>query len=1585
MHISSWKDLAKGGLLAGLMSVASGAAHANGFDVNDLEVLNDRAVPEVCFYFNETLPDDPEAYLEDYVRVTPRAETAVTVSGETLCVSGLDFGTRYDVRLRSGLPSATGASLAGDLSYDVYVADRPSSLTFLGDRGYILVKDLAKGLPIRSVNLESAEFKVIQVNDRNLAPQMARGQLAGQGQLWPSEVSDFVESKGVEIWSGKLDLPKAKRNQALDSQVPIGGLVEKPEPGLYLAVARDPDAESWDPWTSQWFLVSDIGLTSFTADNALWVFARQLKDASPIAGMEVALLAKDNAVLGTAKTGADGKATFDGALLRGPGGNAPRALLAYGAAGDFALLNLTAPTLDLSDRPIGGRTPPGAVEAFVYSERGIYRPGETVHLMALARDRALKAEAQLPLTFKLWRPDGAEFRRELTQDAGGGAHAWSVTLPGTARTGLWEATAHLGPKGPAIGRTSFEVEDFVPPQIEFDLTTTDRMASFGAAISAQLKADYLYGAPAANLAGEYTLIIQAAEDPFPSFPGYHFGLVQQTVSPQRSDPVSFATDAEGKADLRATPEQRPDSMEPLSVSLRAAVFDIGGRGVYRRVTLPIEDKAYYLGIQPQFEEGAVAVGQQARFQVIALDREGSEQPVDEVEYTIYEEDYDYVWYREYNEWKARWTVRDSVVDQGTIFVTPGQPGEIDFSPKWGLYRVEVQAEKGEIASSYRFSGGWWRDPSSDTPDDVEVSLDRDAYQGGETAKAFVKPPFDAHVLVTVADSDLRWTTTAEVGRDGGFVEVPVSADWSAGAYVMATAFPKEPASIEAMPTRAVGLAWLAMDRKPYELAVSMQLPEKIEPSRTLEVPVKVEGAAAGAKVHLTLAAVDDAVLQLTGYKAPDPLGWLLGKQALGVRLHDLYGYLIRPQGDVLAKLRSGGDQEGRNLESLPERSSKVVSLFSGIVEVGAEGTATVGLEVPDFNGRLRLMAVAWSPSKLGNAQSTLIVRAPLIAEITLPRFLAPGDVADSLLVLRNLDGATGDYQVTVSGDAVVSVGGGALEAKGLAQGKEARKAQSLTAEKVGVAKLALAVTGPNGYRLERDFAISVRPASPIVTERRVALLQPGRSTTVSDATATGYLPETALVGLSVSAAPDFDLPGLLAALDRYPYGCAEQTTSRALPLLYVNQVAKSLGLDDEAGISLRVQQAIYRLINQQRGSGAFGLWGPYGTPQVWLTAYVADFLTRAKAAGYHVPDAGYQASIDWLEGVTRRYLDSPEDYAGYAYAQYVVTRAGRGDLSELRYFYETRFDKLPTPFARGQFAAALAYVGDQARASAAFAKAESVKTNQEVRWTDYGTMLRDDAALVALMAESGAAPADLLAKTTERLSADFADSKHLSTQEMAWLVLASQGLIGSAGPMHIAVDGKVERRPGEAFYRRLALAAGQQSMTVENRGKGSLYQVMTVTGVPEVPLPAEEEGFTLRRRVFDLKGVPAPLADMKQGESYVVLLEGRSEDGRSHRALIVDLLPAGWEIENAALGQGVPLDSFPWLGKLTETEHREARDDRFAAAVNLTPRETNFRTAYIVRAVTPGDFVLPGSYIEDMYRPDLSARGSAGRITIAGR
>lgn len=1570
---------------------SAAAAQANGvyFDVYDMQVRNDRDVPEVCFSFEGDLPSAREATLEDYVSVAPPFEAVVTPRGSSLCIAGFTHGKRYQVTLLGGLPGAEpGAFLEGDRFYELYMEDRPASVGFRGGNGYILPSELADGLPLRTVNLDEASLRLIRINDRNLVQQLARGRL--NSTLWEYDVEDLANLEGEIVWEGTIEIPDAPRNESVDSIVPVREVLGTLEPGVYVAAAKNPTSEDyWEAVASQWFVISDIGVTSFMADNGLYVHARSLADAGPMAGVEVSLLAQNNEVLGRAATDAEGFVRFEPGLTRGSGGNTPRALLFYGPGGDFNLLDLGGPVLDLVDRGIDGRRVPGALDAFLYAERGIYRPGETVNLSTVLRDEAARAVAGTPLTFKLWRSDGAEYRSFTVSDGMGGGYELQIDLPGSARTGLWEVTAHVDPKGPAIGRTAFEVEDFVPPQIEFDLSTPTATMNLEDVIVVDVDADYLYGAPAGDLPGEYTLVVQRAGDPFPSLPDYRFGLVQERFDPLRSDPVGFVTAPDGTATIEAWSDSLPDSTQPLEASLRVAIFDLGGRPVYRRITVPVEWQPYHIGIKPNFQGGSVAEGDQASFEVIAVDRAGDdvvgEGLASEVSYAVLREEYDYVWYRSGGQWYAEWVVRESVVDSGDLQLTSGQPATVEFTADWGLYRLEVFDDTAQVASSIRFSGGWWSDPTADRPDEVEVSLDKESYVSGETARAFVKPPFDARVLVTVADSDVRWSKTVEIPAAGGFVDVPVEADWTAGVYVLATAFPTEPASKEMLPRRAVGVDWLALDYSERALDVSISVPEMIRPMQELSVPVTVTGAAPGGEVYLTLAAVDDAVLQLTGYQAPDPLDYYLGKRALDVSIHDIYGYLIRGEGDSIAGLRSGGDQEGRNLESLPERSSKVVSLYSGIVQVGADGSALVPLDVPDFNGRLRLMAVAWSPARLGAAETTMTVRAPLIAEMTLPRFLAPGDVAEVTLSLRNLDGEAGDYRMEIATNGVVTLDSTSFEALGLAQGAEQRAKRAMTAETIGVATVTLSISGPDGYSLVREKKISVRPASPTLTERLVASLPAGRSITVTPDVAASYYLQTATAGLTVSSVPDFDVPGLLEALDRYPYGCAEQTVSRALPLLYLDEVASALGVLEDGDVSQRVQQAIYRLANMQLGYGAYGLWGPWSDGEVWLTAYITDFMTRAKEKGYHVPEAGYAKSLDWLNRQVNGWLDGPRDYVGYAYAQYVLARAGAGDLSELRYFFETRWNELPSPIARAQFAAALAWMGDLDRARAGFANLEPESYDASYRWRDYGSALRDEAAALALMAESGAIEDRKLVGFADRLARSFAAQRYLSTQEMSWLLLATAEMVDRAGEVRLSVDGQRMPPSKAPFYAWLDFGEGDDSVTVTNEGRGPLFQVLTVSGVPEEPLPAEENGFTLRRRIFDLDGLPVQLADLKQGENYLVLIEGRSHDGREHDVLVVDLLPAGWEIENGNLGQGVTLDAFPWLGKLSYTSATEARDDRFAAALTLTNSRQGFRVAYMARAVTPGSFVLPGTYVEDMYQPELNARGDAGSVVISGR
>ncbi|MFQ5974679.1 MAG: alpha-2-macroglobulin, partial [Alphaproteobacteria bacterium] len=502
----------------------------------------------------------------------------------------------------------------------------------------------------------------------------------------------------------------------------------------------------------------------------------------------------------------------------------------------------------------------------------------------------------------------------------------------------------------------------------------------------------------------------------------------------------------------------------------------------------------------------------------------------------------------------------------------------------------------------------------------------------------------------------------------------------------------------------------------------------------------------------------------------------LGRRALAVAQRDLYGRLIDPTGERVGVIRSGGDDPfALQDQALPERSTETVSLYSGIVAVDDQGTASIPLELPDFNGQLRLMAVAWSGGRIGKARSRLVVRAPVIAGMTLPRFLAPDDEAASLIVLRNLDGAPGDYRVELAVDGPLEIGESSIEIAALEAGEERRVRRVLRATGVGVAEITMTVEGPDGFATERVRTISVRPASPFVTERLTASLAPGQSLELGPDIATGFRPETVSAALSIGTLPQLDVAGLLLALDRYPYGCVEQITSRALPLLYVNALGRGLGLREDRELSRRIDRAISRLAAYQAHNGGFSLWGG-GSGRAWLTAYVTEFLLRAADAGFDVPEQVLSSALAWLENYALN-----TDFIRYAlvskaYAHYVLALGGVGSLSELRYFAD-RYESRLTVVGRAHLAAAFSMHGDPARARATYAGIPATHPGlQLVSGSDYGSPLRDLAAVVALGAEGGIVPHEDLVRPLARLSATMQQKRYLSTQDMAWLVRAAHAV-----------------------------------------------------------------------------------------------------------------------------------------------------------------------------------------------------------------
>lgn len=1570
-----------------LMATAMAApAHADSMGFAKERYLLDGSTPSVCLDFSSPVAFPAGSFPEDYVKVEPKAEIDVRVQEGALCVGGLQWGTKYTVTVRPGVPAADGSKTEAAKTLALAIPDAKPSVGFAGS-GYVLAQAGETALPLTTVNVDKVHLKVMRVVDRNLIDEVADFDLSRGLDGWSTR--RIEDTDGEVVWEGTVDTPGPK-NERVRTGIPIDKIVDRSLPGVHIVTAEPANApaQDWATLATQWLVVSNLGMTTFSGGDGLTAFVNSLDGAAPVAGVETVLLARNNKVLGRATTDADGRVDFAPGLIRGRGGNEATALLAYGPNHDFTLLRLSGPAFDLSDRGVSGRTPPGPLDGFLWADRDIFRPGETIHLAALLRTAAAKAAPGVPVTMAVVRPDGQDFRRMVLKPEDGAAYQSDIALPRSAPTGRWTALMYTDPKAKPVAEMAFSVEDFVPERLDLTLKTDVPTITAEEAVPVYVSGRFLFGAPAADLRVTADLTVRVDPEPYPDWADYRFGLATEEFTPIRKELADAKTDAEGTGGIAADLPEIGDTTLPLLARVRTTLLEPGGRGVTRSIDLKVRrEDMTAIGIRPGFSDAVVPESTSPAFQIVALDTEGKPITGRNLSWELIREIWHYDWVRVNGNWQVETSSHDRRIASGALQTAGDTPVALSTPVEWGWYRLEVYDPQSGAASSVRFQAGWRAGPvAGAAPDKVKVSLDRDSYRPGDTAKVFVDPPYAGEALVTILGDGVLATKRVSVPAGGAEFALDVDDKWgAAGAYVAVTLLrPGRPAGAATdappSPGRAIGLAWLSLDRSDRKLAVSIQAPDETRPERRLTVPVSVTGLAAGEKAWLTLAAVDRGVLALTDFKTPDPEQRFFGKRRLPVDIHDLYGRLIDGAYDRIGTIRSGGDAMGRNNAGLTEDSYETVALFSGLVAVGADGRAEIPLDIPDFNGELRLMAVAFSADKVGHAEAPLPVRPPVVAELSRPRFLAPGDIADLTLELHNLTGGAGNYRIAVTGSGAAEIRAGGSQTVTLATGAKAERKVTLAATGLGTARVALTLTGPGDLTIERHFALSVRPAQTVQTERQTVWLSPGNTLRLDPAVAAGFRPETVRTGVTLGTAPTFDLPALIGELYRYPYGCLEQTVSTAMPLLYLDDLNAYAGLtEDTAVVRDRVQKSIWRLLDMQRSDGAFSLWDAYGEPEPWLSAYALDFLTRARGLGYTVPDNPYNYGLDWLKTHLVDEASWSVNSVARPYALYVLAKAGRTDIAgAARYLADNRAAQLPYG-ARGQLGATLSLLGDGDRARVLLTGADIPPRHW---WRhDYGTRLRDAALRLTLLAETGDDKA--IGALADQVAALAGERRWKSTQEMSWLVLAAKAMIERQQAVTAELDGRTvgpQTRPIAAFPTRTDLDRG---FAIANRGSANVRVTVATSGVPVAALPADANGFTVERTIHALDGMPlADGAPLVQGQRYVVTLTGTSDFGEDHQGLLVDLLPAGLEIENTRLKNGGDVGDFGWLPQLTEARHVELRDDRFIAAYDLSKKADSFTAAYIVRAVTRGTYVQPAPYVEDMYQPYRYARGALGQVTV---
>ncbi|HEU0221293.1 MAG TPA: MG2 domain-containing protein, partial [Paracoccaceae bacterium] len=980
-----------------------------GFRIVEHSVESDALEPRICLTFSESLAEAGVDYAT-YLRL-PGPTLAVEAEGEALCITGVKHGQQYAFTVREGLPAANGETLARSVDLDLYVRDRSPSVRFTG-RAYVLPKSAGTSIPVVTVNTETVEIRIHRIGDRNLLPAIQDGIFGASLSEW--DETRIADRLGEAVWTGTAETER-RVNEDVVTALPVGEAVTSFKPGAYAMTARVRGrGEYWENAATQWFVVTDLGLATLSGADGLHVFVRALSSALAREGVRLRLLAANNEVLGEAVTDAEGYARFAPGLARGTGGMAPALVAAADGEGDFAFLSLADPAFDLSDRGVEGREAPPPVDLFLSTERGAYRPGETVHATILARDSRVEAIAGLTLTAVVSRPDGVEHARIVLADQGAGGRALALPLGASAQRGTWRLRIHADPKAAALASASFLVEDFVPERIDFTLALPEGPVPFDAVPEVVVAARYLYGAPGAGLAIEGETAVRAARE-LEGFPGYLFGLEAEDFPPRfESLAAGSFTDEAGAANVAMALPELPAVTRPLTVTAHLRLAEGSGRPVERTITRPLAPQGVLIGIRPLFD-GVLEEGALARFEVIAVGRDLSRTALPRAGWTLSRIETLWQWYQLDGEWYYEPVTRRERVATGMVEIAADAVARIEAPVRWGRYELKLGTLEGErAAASLEFGAGWYAPAAgSDTPDTLSVGLDKAAYRAGETARLRLAPRDAGQVLVRVVGDRLIAMRAVAVEAGESFVDLPVTEDWGPGAYVTATLIRPMDAPAGRNPSRAIGIAWAGIDPDERRLSASFQTPDAVDPRGPLEAVVQIEGLAPGEEAWATIAAVDVGILNLTGFAAPDPAGHYFGQRKLGMEIRDLYGRLIDGlQGDP-GRLRSGGDGDLARLQSAPP-TEELVAFFAGPVRAEADGTVRARFDLPDFNGTVRLMAVAWTATAVGQAQKDILVRDPVVVTASMPRFLAPGDESRILVELAHATGPSGAVRVEIA-------------------------------------------------------------------------------------------------------------------------------------------------------------------------------------------------------------------------------------------------------------------------------------------------------------------------------------------------------------------------------------------------------------------------------------------------------------------------------------------------------------------------------------------------------------------------------------------
>lgn len=1530
---------------------------------------------------------------------------SLSEDGKTLRYPYVEAAKDYTVLIDANLLAADGSRLGKPLKQKVYTGELKPVAGF-ASQGSVLPARESRGLPVVSVNVPEVDVEFLRVREKSLPAFFQQFQRGGRRGSWDLE-SEYSGNEPLSKLADPVYVNRfilgGKQNERVLTYLPTQDIKELQEPGLYFAVMKR--AGSFEnEFDTAFFTVSDIGLHTRAYKDKLFVHTASLQSGEPIKNVELRILDAKGELFLKGVTDGNGNALLNYTLDAGH-------VLTARSKTDVSLLPFNQPALDLSEFAVAGRQS-AWFDVFAWAGRDLYRPGETMRVSAILRDNDGKPTKPQPVFLRLKQPDGKTFRETKLQPGEQGYFEFTQQIPADAPTGRWQVEFRTDPASKdAVQGMTVRVEEFLPERMKLDLDSTQKTLGAGQPFKLVANAAYLYGAPADGNRFTAKLAVSVEQHPLESLPGWFFGDPTLELPREAKDVIDteFGSDGILREDIALPAEAKPVSTIAAVVS--GSVYETGGRTVTRTLKRVLWPAKALVGVRPLFDDADGAdANSNARFEITRVDADGKPQPAKGLKATLVRELRDYHWNYTDNHWDYDFTRRFENKDTRTLDVGSAN-AKIDFPVEWGEYRLDVFDPASGLTTRYPFRAGWsWNDENRGLdarPDKVKLALDKTGYRAGDTLKVTLTPPHAGKGVLLVESDKLLYVQDIDV-KPGSTFELPVTEAWERhDVYVTALVFRGGTAPSKITPARAVGVAHVPMDRKARRVAVGLSAPKQMRPEQPLPVTVSVPELA-GKAAHVTISAVDVGILNITRFPVPDANAQFFAQRRLGTDAYDIYGRVIESFEGASGKLKFGGDMA---LEALPQAKRptarvQTVDLFSGSVTLDAKGNARVQLPVPDFNGTLRVSALVYSDTRYGNRDMETIVRAPILAEASMPRVMAPGDRSTVTLDVQNFTGQPGEFNVRVEGIGPLAIAEAARSVKLAVDAKQTLSFPLSATEGYSVAKVRVRVDG-NGFKADRSYELPVRAGWPQVLRAQTRVLDPLAPITLDSSFADGLMAGSVTARMVVSPLPPIPFASALQGALEYPYGCAEQTTSKGYAALLLDDAtARALGTKglEAAKRRERMEGAFGRLASMQIASGHFSMWGDDGYVNPGLTPYIAEFLLDATDAGFAVPDNVLQKALnrlseDLLSGGNEFYGQDRRDnlkFANQAWSGYVLARVNRAPLGTLRALYDNQRDKALTGLSLVHLGVALSLQGDTKRGDAAiragFAKDSSERPPY---FGDYGSAIRDDALMMALLHERGLSKPEYDTRAValgRALDARRATGwLWLSTQEQVALARLGKALMVGQGKQvsgTLTVGGDAQQvAPARLFGRSFDGAALARGVQFAPQGEAPMYASLEVAGIPRSAPEPDTRHLSVERSWYTTDGKPWTPQALKEGEALIVRVTITANSNMPD-ALLTDLLPAGLEIENFNLG-----DAKQWAdvvvdgigiserSSAADVKHEEFRDDRYVAALALSSG-SKAQVYYLVRAVTPGTYTVPPSLVEDMYRPELRGVGHTTPSTI---